>query len=426
MNYTTYFFGIKSNKYIQYPDDDSKKVFETFLHSYKDKTTALAIHREKGLVYCAYMCGTFPPIKKENKNNLVDFLNEVQIQHSSNKATENTNIVGLCIVINGQMFRNITPIFSMFENLIESFVLDGELIQIDGKGIIFSKEINDKNQGDQGDFIRAKIKFDEMVDTISDNLVKLPPMSYNADNSVQHLHYNDNEQAIWENIFNNEYSIIEKNDNHYLSKLKTTIETITKFDKEIQKTIKKKERITSLLFILLSFLSSFAIYFTTKDILSNSINEKQTMLDSIKLANNNIQSYNNIISTSSTNIKNKLTFLKSNNIPLVIENISATYNGNIQLSIDIIPIIYGNIRLQIRMYDKDGIMLRGGASPNKYTHIENISISPNAKNIKITLDDKKIPMDSFNFHKGFPSGSVYYVDVLYNEVCIFDVKLEAK
>lgn len=104
MNNDVYIFGEFNNGYNQYPDDYTKKIFETF-YSNSESITQVCVHRDGNLMYYAYI-----------------------------RKLENTKYIGFCVVFNGSMLSKLSSLFSLFEKIIFELVSSGVLIHFDDQG----------------------------------------------------------------------------------------------------------------------------------------------------------------------------------------------------------------------------------------------------------------------------------------------------
>lgn len=107
MNVTTYLFG-NLGGYFQYPVDYTKGIFRTFCENAKTKTQIL-IHRDRDLMYYGYI---------------------------HKLGVDESQYVGMCIVLNSVIVDNIEYLFQTFEKAFFYLVLASEFLMIDDKGEI--------------------------------------------------------------------------------------------------------------------------------------------------------------------------------------------------------------------------------------------------------------------------------------------------
>ena len=94
MNNDVYIFGEFNNGYNQYPDDYTKKIFETF-YSNSESITQVCVHRYGNLMYYAYI-----------------------------RKLENSKYIGFCVVLNGSMLTKLSSLFSLFEKTIFELIFN--------------------------------------------------------------------------------------------------------------------------------------------------------------------------------------------------------------------------------------------------------------------------------------------------------------
>ena len=94
MNATVYLFGKFNQEYFQYPNDYTQEIFAK-MSSYATAKTQLCIHRQRELLYYAY------------------------IQRIDNT---DSDYIGLCLVVNDLFVDDIVSLFSMFENTFSNIV----------------------------------------------------------------------------------------------------------------------------------------------------------------------------------------------------------------------------------------------------------------------------------------------------------------
>ena len=134
MNNDVYIFGEFNNGYNQYPDDYTKKIFETF-YSNSESITQVCVHRYGNLMYYAYI-----------------------------RKLENSKYIGFCVVLNGSMLTKLSSLFSLFEKTIFELVSSGVLIHFDDQGGIVTNV--DK-------LYLNREKIDLITKSISENFNKL-------------------------------------------------------------------------------------------------------------------------------------------------------------------------------------------------------------------------------------------------------------
>src|SRR5574344_2070072 len=111
MNSTIYVFGNFANKYIQYPDDYTKKIFRTFYNGIQIDRQIIT-HRHDNLVYYGYIC-------------------KLDSSHGN-------DYIGFCIVVNDIMFIDLDKLFTLFEALIAGLITNKYIIERNTTGKLVS------------------------------------------------------------------------------------------------------------------------------------------------------------------------------------------------------------------------------------------------------------------------------------------------
>ena len=99
MNISTYIFGSLGNGYSQYPNDYAKTIFN-YIYSQSSAPTQVVVHREEKLIYYAYV-----------------------------RKLEAGQYIGFCVVLNSVMLTDFKEMFSIFENIVTSLVVNGIILQ---------------------------------------------------------------------------------------------------------------------------------------------------------------------------------------------------------------------------------------------------------------------------------------------------------
>lgn len=235
MNNDVYIFGEFNNGYNQYPDDYTKKIFETF-YSNSESITQVCVHRYGNLMYYAYI-----------------------------RKLENSKYIGFCVVLNGSMLTKVSGLFSLFEKTIFELVSNGLLIHFDDQGRIVTNV--DK-------LYLNREKIDLITKSISENFNKLQKTSKAlpainnsvSKDSIKFFSVDDDVKDIINSSHTFGYTFIYKSKDFNTPKLnnyKEVIEAISKekieltiqlneLNEEYQKTLKEKKqyRFVAILFFL--------------------------------------------------------------------------------------------------------------------------------------------------------------------------------
>lgn len=113
MNGTIYIFGQLGGKYTQYPTDYTQTYFQEFEHTVKAKT-AIAIRRAGDLMLYQY------------------------IRRLSDGSSAQGEYIGIAIVYNGVMLKDLKPLFQIYEDTITNLVVSGKILQFTDSGDIVS------------------------------------------------------------------------------------------------------------------------------------------------------------------------------------------------------------------------------------------------------------------------------------------------
>lgn len=179
MNISVYLFGDFGHGFIQYPNDYSKTIFETFRHN-AQATTQIAIHRDEDLMYYGYL-----------------------------RMLENDKYIGLCTVVNGKVITDIDSLFTVYERAIETMVRNGYLIHFDDKGEITAKiDILYENK-EEIDLITSILQ--ESFNRLESSSRPLPAVNYSiGSNSVASFSIQDNGEDIIKSSYSYGYTMVYK------------------------------------------------------------------------------------------------------------------------------------------------------------------------------------------------------------------------
>ena len=211
MNNDVYIFGEFNNGYNQYPDDYTKKIFETF-YSNSESITQVCVHRDGNLMYYAYI-----------------------------RKLENTKYIGFCVVLNGSMLSKLSSLFSLFEKIIFELVSSGVLIHFDDQGGIVTNV--DK-------LYLNREKIDLITKSISENFNKLQKTAKSlpainnsvSKDSIKFFYVDDDVKDIINSSHTFGYTFIYKSKDFNTPKLnnyKEVIEALS--DEKIELTIQLNE-----------------------------------------------------------------------------------------------------------------------------------------------------------------------------------------
>ena len=178
INSSVYFFGELSSGYIQYPEDSTSHILGKIISNCKAQTQ-LVIRRDENLIYYCYI-----------------------------RKLLNNKYVGVSIVVNGFYTKNVTKLFSLFENTIEKLATQGSIICFSNDGNIIPCDKTLKEQEEDIDSISSNLSKEFTSIGIMD---KLPIVNYAvAKDSIKTLSVTDDENEIARSTYTYGYTYIYK------------------------------------------------------------------------------------------------------------------------------------------------------------------------------------------------------------------------
>lgn len=288
MNSTIYIFGDFGNGYAQYPNDYTTEIFTQF-QKHTQTTSQLTIHREENLMYYGY-------VRRLHKKG---------------------QYIGMCIVLNGSMFRGIKTLFNRFENYITDMVVRGQIIEFSDCGDLISTVTNLYERQREIEQITKFIQND--IETLT--IQKLPPLNFSiGKNESKSFLVDDKADSILEATYKYGYTYIYKDAGYntntltsYSGKLQTlnkektaALQTIDKQKQKISD-LKKKQKNYKLVIWLVVFICIGGIIFIST---INSRNE------TILRLNNNIETQKQTIETQENTIEILRDTIYSRNIKI--------------------------------------------------------------------------------------------------------------
>ena len=242
MNSTIYIFGDFGYGCNQYPNDYTAEIFSQF-HKRSQANTQLTIHRDDNMMYYGYI----------------------------RKLHNREQYIGICIVLNGSMFRGVETLFNRFENYITDIVVRGQIIEFSNDGNLISKVT--KLYECQNEIERITKFIQNDIETLTTQ--KLPPTNLSiGKNESKSFVIDDKAESILEATYNYGYTYIYKDTGyntdsltsysgklHALNKEKTAaLQTIDKQKQEISD-LKKKQKNYKLVIWLVVFICIGGIIF---------------------------------------------------------------------------------------------------------------------------------------------------------------------
>lgn len=323
MNISTYIFGSLGNGYSQYPNDYAKTIFN-YIYSQSSAPTQVVVHREEKLIYYAYV-----------------------------RKLEAGQYIGFCVVLNSVMLTDFKEMFSIFENIVTSLVVNGIILQFNNRGDIVSKA--NQLYTNQAEVSRViddlRCKFAKLENTSK----VLPPVSYYIPkNKNKSFSIGDNINDIVKASVSYEYTFIYKQENFETQSLYSYKEVISRINKEnvalkkknnelqeeSARIFRQKKQFTKVIFLIIIVIGcGIGLLFLNKNLnytqnqlddANNTISKKNTLIYSkdrlICKYKNCIDSLNSLLSDE-RNFRNiaeeKLTKV-SNNYPFVVTSFSVS------------------------------------------------------------------------------------------------------
>ena len=178
MNSTIYIFGDFGYGCNQYPNDYTAEIFSQF-HKRSQANTQLTIHRDDNMMYYGYI----------------------------RKLHNREQYIGICIVLNGSMFRGVKTLFNRFENYITDIVVRGQIIEFSNDGNLISKVT--KLYECQNEIERITKFIQNDIETLTTQ--KLPPTNLSiGKNESKSFVIDDKVESILEDTNDNEVPITRR------------------------------------------------------------------------------------------------------------------------------------------------------------------------------------------------------------------------
>lgn len=363
MNSSVYLFGRLIQGYTQYPNDHTQSIFQNFA-SKATVPTQIVIHRENNLMYYGYM-------------RLMD--------------VKQSQYLGMCIVFNDLMIRDIESLFDLFENTFTSIVANGDILKLDENGNVVSNvaQVNEQLYETH----RVLELLQNSISSLDEKCTKLPPVSYEISSSeVKRFTIKDSLKEIIEASYKYGYTVVYKNSNYetntlkgYKSVIKRLKNEKDELDKNLQKlsveykkVLKEKKRST-----LVSLLSVCMVFFLTigfvvirqkdNEIMekNTTLSKKETELDEAKETAKEFKQ-RNVEKDKIISEQKVLVWKKDNVIDILNDSI---YNINLQLANQTIEIsnlrnAVSRLKERLRSEERKNSQLTNNNSNNQKSHVE--------------------------------------------------------
>lgn len=288
MNSTIYIFGDFGYGCNQYPNDYTAEIFSQF-HKRSQANTQLTIHRDDNMMYYGYI----------------------------RKLHNREQYIGICIVLNGSMFRGVKTLFNRFENYITDIVVRGQIIEFSNDGNLISKVT--KLYECQNEIERITKFIQNDIETLTTQ--KLPPTNLSiGKNESKSFVIDDKAESILEATYNYGYTYIYKDTGYntdsltsYGGKLHTlnkekiaALQTIDKQKQEISDLKKKQKNYKLVIWLIVVICIGGIIFIST-------INSRNA---TILRLNNNIATQKQTIETQENKIAILRDTISSRNIKI--------------------------------------------------------------------------------------------------------------
>lgn len=424
MNSTVYLFGDFSQGYSQYPNDYAQSIFQSF-YARSNAKTQIIIHRKNELMYYGYI-------------------------HKLDTDVSTPQYIGMCVLLNGIMFKNLKALFSLFENAFTNLVVNGVILEFNDKGDVISKVNQLYEKQDEVDRITGLLH--NAMSQFDNDCVKLPPVSYAVSvTDIKDFTDTDEDKDIMDAACKYSYTFIFKNKDYstrslsgykeIIRRLNQEKEDITKkFDKlsaEYQKVLRQKKQFKVIIFLCIAIVMFIIVG-------GNMLSNKESAIDGL---NNNVSNLKNNISEKTIKISSLQSSLNlaisakeeveqrysciSDQIPILITNMelgninsngdvetsygSTIYSSNtmhLQLRITYTGINTSkDIRLYIKLYTSDGTLSTCSSSPYGYSFSSDLYVASGEKNMT-TLASWGSDTPGY-----WTSGS-YRFEIWYDNICL--------
>lgn len=198
MNCSCYLYGSFDNSYVQYPDDNTRLIFEKGI-AYCDRESQMIIHREERQMYYSFV---------------------------QKLANQWPSYVGVTVVLSELFVTDVEGIYTLLNNAITSLAVSGEILDFGNGGIISKVKSLSKRSAEMSALFKELMY---NMNRMNGALEKLPPIRYgiNKDTYIR-TNLGNNEQLL-EQSLNYGFLIISKED------LKESMSDVQKILKPLDK-----------------------------------------------------------------------------------------------------------------------------------------------------------------------------------------------
>lgn len=256
MNVTIHIFGRLGGDYTQYPNGDSKSIFDVFENNIKSQTQIL-ICRLDTIIHYGYI----------------------------RKLSQDGKYIGLCFSFNGVMCTDIHELKKLCDECITQWVVNGDILEFSDNGSIISKV--DKLYKTASEFNRLSDNLRIQIEASNIPFEVLPPINFAINsNTSKSFSFNNHNSTINKalNDYNNIYIYGDSSSKTLtsyadkLSRLNSENEQLKAENAKINRQ-KKRTTIVSILAILIAIgVIVFYFYAQSKNIEINNLNTKNDQL----------------------------------------------------------------------------------------------------------------------------------------------------
>lgn len=291
INSTVYIFGALGDGYVQYPDDYAKAIFQTFSRKMLYKSQ-LIIHRKGDLMYYGYIRQLDAP----------------------------SQYIGFCVLLNGVMWPNPTPLFVAFENVVTCAAVSGDILALNEQGELIASV---KNLLDNrlGVYQLSKVIKKE-INAIESSLKGLPPVDYSVSNAeTKVFSVEDPLEDIVTASCKYAYTLIVKDKNCDTTSLRGYKDVIARLDKKNQRLESDYEQLNKqyevlkkqknqykkvVVLFLVVILCAIGLYFTR-----DALNESRLNLEQTRQKNSQLHSTVNVLKGKESELNSEVEKLKA-------------------------------------------------------------------------------------------------------------------
>ena len=218
MNATVYLFGKFNQEYFQYPNDYTQEIFAK-MSSYATAKTQICIHRQRELMYYAY-------IRRLETSTKGDYL-------------------GLCIILNDLIVSRIELLFNAYEALFSDIVSDGRILGFNTNGEVEIRKNPTSLKNEEQEWLMRTLR--ARISCIKEETEKLPPVQNGISSAeVRNFVFEDiNTEEMVLSSYTYEYVVIFKDKNYESLTFQTSRDTIQRLNREKEEVIQRSSELLS-------------------------------------------------------------------------------------------------------------------------------------------------------------------------------------